>query len=354
MDRYVPPFWGRRRGWMAVTQLVLAVLVLLLAGVGDRPDAIWIVGALAFAIAIASASQDIAIDAYAVEVLHTEEQGAAVGARLAFYRAAMLVSGGAAITLAARVGWPAVNALLAVVFGLMVLLTWWSPEPETQPTPPRSLREAVWLPLAGMLRRDRAIEILAFVLLYKLGDQLTQSLTRPFLIDMGYDAVHRGIALATVSVVLTILGTVVGGLVTTAAGLGHALWIFGALQIFSNAGYFLLSVLDQPNLVAMYGATGFEVFTAGLGMGAFGVLLLRLTEKRFSATQYALFSSLFALPRVVAGPITGFTVSAVGWPTFFLLTMALGIPGLVMLQRFVPVGVREPALDTGAIETHRV
>src|SRR4029450_9375156 len=107
MDRYVPPFWGRRRGWMAVTQLTLAVLVLLLAGVGERPDAIWVIGALAFAIAIASASQDIAIDAYAVEVLRKEEQGAAVGARLAFYRAAMLVSGGVSITLAARSRSPA-------------------------------------------------------------------------------------------------------------------------------------------------------------------------------------------------------------------------------------------------------
>ena len=346
MDRYVPPFWGRRRGWMAVTQLALAVLVLLLAGVGERPDAIWVVGALAFAIAIASASQDIAIDAYAVEVLRKEEQGAAVGARLAFYRAAMLVSGGVAITLAARIGWPAVNALLAVVFVLMIVLTWRSPEPETRPVPPRTLRDAVWLPLVGMFRRHRALEILAFVMLYKLGDQLTQSLTRPFLIDMGYDAVHRGIALASLSVVLTILGTFAGGFVTTLAGLGHALWIFGALQIFSNAGYFLVAVLDQPNLVAMYGATGFEVFTSGLGMGAFGVLLLRLTEKRFSATQYALFSSLFALPRVVAGPITGFTVSAVGWPSFFLLTMVLGLPGLLMLARFVPIGVREPDLES--------
>jgi len=213
------------------------------------------------------------------------------------------------------------------------------------PSPPRSLRDAVWLPLVGMFRRNRAVEILGFVVLYKLGDQLTQSLTRPFLIDMGYDAVHRGIALASLSVMLTITGTFVGGIVTTTTGLGHALWIFGVLQIFSNAGYFLLSVLDGPNLVAMYGATGFEVFTSGLGMGAFGVLLLRLTEKRFSATQYALFSSLFALPRVVAGPITGFTVAAIGWPSFFLLTMALGVPGLLMLARFVPIGVREPELD---------
>jgi PAT family beta-lactamase induction signal transducer AmpG len=345
MDRYVPPFWGRRRGWMAVTQIALAALVLLLAGAGERPEAIWVVGALAFAIAIASASQDIAIDAYAVDVLRKEEQGAAVGARLAFYRAAMLVSGGAAITLAARIGWPAVNALLALVFALMVALTWRSPEPEAQPAPPRTLRDAVWLPFAEMLRRHRALEILAFVVLYKLGDQLTQSLTRPFLIDMGYDAVHRGIALATLSVVLTILGTFAGGIVTTLAGLGHALWIFGVVQIFSNAGYFLLSVLDRPNLVAMYAGVGFEVFTAGLGMGAFGVLLLRLTEKRFSATQYALFSSLMAVPRVVAGPITGFTVDAVGWPAFFLITMVLGIPGLMMLARFVPPGVREPDFD---------
>jgi PAT family beta-lactamase induction signal transducer AmpG len=342
MDRYVPPFWGRRRGWMAVAQIVLTVLVLLLAGAGERPEAIWVVGALAFAIAIASASQDIAIDAYAVEVLRKEEQGAAVGSRLAFYRAAMLVSGGAAITLASRIGWPAVNALLALVFVLMVALTWRSPEPDAQPTPPRTLRDAVWLPFAEMLRRPRAVEILAFVALYKLGDQLTQSLTRPFLIDMGYDAVHRGIALASLSVVLTVLGTFVGGIVTTLAGLGHALWIFGVVQIFSNAGYFLLSVLERPNLAAMYAGVGFEVFTAGLGMGAFGVLLLRLTEKRFSATQYALFSSLFALPRVIAGPITGFTVSAVGWPAFFLITMVLGIPGLLMLARFVPPGVREP------------
>jgi PAT family beta-lactamase induction signal transducer AmpG len=345
MDRYVPPFWGRRRGWMAVTQIALAALVLLLAGAGERPEAIWVVGALAFAIAIASASQDIAIDAYAVDVLRKEEQGAAVGARLAFYRAAMLVSGGAAITLAARIGWPAVNALLALVFALMVALTWRSPEPEAQPAPPRTLRDAVWLPFAEMLRRHRALEILAFVVLYKLGDQLTQSLTRPFLIDMGYDAVHRGIALATLSVVLTTLGTFAGGIVTTLAGLGHALWIFGVVQIFSNAGYFLLSVLDRPNLVAMYAGVGFEVFTAGLGMGAFGVLLLRLTEKRFSATQYALFSSLMAVPRVVAGPITGFTVDAVGWPAFFLITMVLGIPGLMMLARFVPPGVREPDFD---------
>jgi MFS transporter, PAT family, beta-lactamase induction signal transducer AmpG len=342
VDRYVPPFWGRRRGWMALTQVALAVLGLLLAGVGRQPDALWVVAAIAIAIALASATQDIAYDAYAVEVLRQEEQGAAVGAKTALYRAAMVVSGGAAITAAAQYGWPAVNVLLALVYVPILFLTWKAPEPEVEAPAPRSLREAVWLPFLGFLTRHRALEILAFVLLYKIADQLAQSLTRPFLIDMGYSAYHRGIALATVSVVATIAGAFVGGWVTTLAGLGHSLWVFGILQVFSNFGYFLLSRLPAPNIPFMYGAAGFELFTSGLGTGAFSVLLLRLTQKRFSATQYALYSSLFALPRVLAGPISGFAVDALGWPTFFVSTMVLGIPGLAMLARFVPIGVREP------------
>jgi len=342
MDRYVPPFWGRRRGWMAVTQVALAAISLLLAGVGRHPDAIWVVGALALAVALASASQDIAVDAYAVEVLHKDEQGAAVGARIALYRAAMVVSGGAAITAAGRLGWPTVNLILALVYLPMLLITWKAPEPAEQTPVPTTLREAVWQPFLGFLGRHRALEILAFVLLYKFSDQLTQALTRPFLIDMGYNADHRGIALATVGMVATIVGALAGGWVTTLAGLGHSLWIFGFLQIFSNLGYYVVSLAGGPVLPLMYGATSFELFTSGLGTGAFSVLLLRMTQKRFSATQYALFSSLFALPRLLAGPIAGFAVDAIGWSAFFLSTLVMGIPGLVMLARFVPIGVREP------------
>ena len=351
MDRYVPPFWGRRRGWMAVTQVALFAFGLMLAGVGARPESVWVVGALALAVALASASQDIAIDAYAVEVLHKEEQGAAAGARTALYRAALLVSGGVSITMAARIGWPAVNTLMAFVYVPMLVITWKSPEPEVQPPTPRTLGEAVWQPFLSFLTRPRALEILAFVVLYKVADQLAQALTRPFLIDMGYNADQRGVALATIGVTGTVVGAFLGGWVTTLAGLGHALWIFGFLQLFSNIGYYLLSILGGPNVPAMYAATGFELLTSGMGTGAFSVLLLRLTEKRFSATQYALFSSLFALPRVLAGPITGFAVSALGWPTFFLTTMVVGVPGLMMLGRFVPLGVREPDFEIETLPT---
>jgi PAT family beta-lactamase induction signal transducer AmpG len=350
MDRFVPPFWGRRRGWMALTQIALAIFSLWLAGVGDHPDAIWVVGALALAIAFASASQDIAYDAYAVDVLRPEEQGAASGARTAMYRAAMALSGGLAITLAGQWGWAVVNVLLALIYVPILFLTWKAAEPEEQPIPPRSLRDAVWQPFIGFLARHRALEILAFVVLYKFADQLAQALTRPFLIDMGYDEYHRGLALATVGLVATFSGAFIGGWITTLVGLGHSLWIFGILEVFSNLGYFLLSRAPGPSLAMMYAATSFELFTSGLGTGAFSVLLLRMTQKRFSATQYALFSSLFALPRLLAGPITGFAVDAMGWPTFFLSTMVFGIPGLVMLARFAPLGVREPEFTVEEVE----
>jgi PAT family beta-lactamase induction signal transducer AmpG len=341
MDRWVPPWLGRRRGWAAIAQVGLFLGTLALAGVGAHPETPWVVAALALAIAFASATQDIAIDAYVVDVLRQDEQGVAVGARTAMYRAAMFVSGGLSITLAARWSWPVVNALLAVLYVLALAVTWAAPEPERQPAPPRSMREAIWLPLLGLLARHRALEILAFVVCYKLADQLAGALTRPFLNEMGYDAFHRGFALATVGLATTLGGTFLGGALTNFLGLGHALWLFGFLQIFSNLGYVFVA-RSAVNVPLMYGATGFESLTSGMGTGAFSVLLLRLTERRFSATQYALFSSLFGLPRVVAGTFSGWLVHELGWADFFLATIAFGIPGMVLLARFVPLGVREP------------
>ena len=341
MDRYSPPFGGRRRGWALVCQVGLFACMLGLAGVGHHPDAPWVVAALAFAIAFASASQDIAIDAYAVDVLRKEEQGVVVGARFGFYRLAMYLAGATAITLGGQFSWPVVNIFLGFLYLPMMVITWKAPEPEGPPRTPRTLREAVWHPFLGFLARHRALEILAFVLLYKLADNLAQGLLRPFLVDKGYSDFDRGIALGTVGLVTIFAGTLLGGLLTNSMGLGHALWVFGFLQIFSNIGYVFVDRSEVSRLL-MYSATGFESFTQGLGTGAFSVLLLRMTQKRFSATQYALFSSLFALPRLASGPIAGFSVDAMGWEPFFWLTLLAGVPGMVMLQRFVPLGVREP------------
>ncbi|MFQ5766463.1 MAG: MFS transporter [Acidobacteriota bacterium] len=342
LDRYRPPFLGRRRGWALLAQIGLVATTLALAGVGHHPDAPWIVAALALSIAFASATQDIAIDAYAVDVLKKEEQGVVVGARTALYRGAMYVAGGLSITAAARFSWPVVNVGLACLYLPMMIITWKAPASPPQRAALRSLKQAVWYPFLGFLSRDRALEILAFVFFYKLADNLASSLLRPFLVDMGYTSLDRGLALATLGLAATLTGTFLGGFLTTGMGLGHSLWVFGLLQIFSNIGYVLVARAGIDRIL-LYSAMGFESLTQGLGTGAFAVLLLRMTQKRFSATQYALFSSLFGLPRILAGPISGFSVDAMGWENFFWLTMLAGLPGLVLLQRFAPLGVREPS-----------
>jgi PAT family beta-lactamase induction signal transducer AmpG len=347
MDRYPLPFLGRKRGWILLSQVVLFALGLWLSGVSDHPEAVWVIGALALAIAFASASQDIAIDAYTVEVLRREEHGMATGARFAFYRAAMLVSGGVSITLAAETSWTLVNALLALAYVPFMVVTWLAPEPEAAPEPPKTLREAVFGPFLGLLARHRALEILAFVVLYKLSDNLTQALTRPFLVQVGFGDFDVGIATATIGQAAAVAGTFLGGLLTESLGLGRALWIFGFLQLFSNLGYAAVAQVGV-NRPVMYLAQAFELGSSGMGSGAFGVLLLRLTQKRFSATQYALLSSLFTLPRILAGPIAGVLADAMGWRDFFVLTVVFGIPGMVMLARFVPWSVRDPTFDLEA------
>ncbi len=360
MDRFPPPFLGKRRGWILVSQAALLALGLSLAAVAHRSDAVGMIGAITLLTGLAAATQDIAIDAYAVDVLRREEQGPAVGARTALYRAAMFVSGGVAITLAAPFdvtlggatfhwpgSWGVVNLLLALCYVPSLWLTLRSPDPEEVVEPPRRLRDAVWGSFLGFLGQHRALEILAFVVLYKLSDNLTQALTRPFLVQVGFGPVDVGVATATIGLVATLIGTLLGGVLTDSLGLGRALWIFGFFQIVSNLGYAVVAQVG-PNRLVMYAATAFELGSTGLGSGAFGVLLLRLTQKRFSATQYALLSSLFTLPRVLAGPVAGVMADAIGWRDFFIFTIVTGIPGMVMLARFVPWGVRDPVFQVAA------
>jgi PAT family beta-lactamase induction signal transducer AmpG len=174
-----------------------------------------------------------------------------------------------------------VNYLMAACWIPLLIVTWKSPEPDVVPDPPKTLKQAVWEPFLGFLAQHRALEILAFVVLYKLSDNLTQALTRPFLVQVGFDATDVGVVTGTISLVATLVGTFLGGLLTNSLGLGRALWVFGFFQIFSNLGYALVAQVG-PNKAVMYGAVAFELGSTGLGSGAFGVLLLRLTQKRFS------------------------------------------------------------------------
>jgi PAT family beta-lactamase induction signal transducer AmpG len=238
------------------------------------------------------------------------------------------------------IGWGPTLSVLALLFVALMPVAARAPEPEVQVAPPRSMREAVWEPFVGFFQKSRALEIAFFILLYKLADNLAVALVQPFLLELHYDAVDVGIASGTVGLVFTIVGTFVGGFLTTRLGVGRALWLFGILQCFAGAGYAVVAMVGVHRPL-MYASVALEAGASGMGTGAFSVLLLRLTQKRFSATQYALFSSVFAMGATIAGPIAGAVADAVGWRDFFLFTIACGVPGLLMLQRFVPWATRD-------------
>jgi PAT family beta-lactamase induction signal transducer AmpG len=363
MDRFGPRIagMGRHRSWILVCQLFLMATILGLAGVSRTAD-VGVVAILALWIAFGSASQDIVIDAYAVEVLERSEQGIAVGARTALARSAVLLAGAVTITLGQRLGWPPVFAGLALLFLPMAGVVLWSPEPAAQLPSPRTLRQAVLDPLIDLFRRSGALPILLFLVLYKFGENLATALIRPFLIQKCYVPEDVGLATATVGLTALIAGPFIGGIATDRIGLTRSLWLFGAIQAVGFLGYIAVDQLTpgtpcaggvvgavlQPvsHRVIMLLSIAVENFCQGMATGAFGVMLLRMTQKQFSATQYALFSSIFAVGRILAGPIAGFTADAVGWTPFYLLATAASIPGLLLLQRFAPLGSREPALDT--------
>ncbi len=362
MDRYGPRFGsvGRRRSWILICQLFLMASILALAGFAHATD-VGVIAVLALLIAFGSASQDIVIDAYAVEVLERSEQGLAVGARNALARSAVLVAGALTITAGQRLGWPPVFTVLALMFVPLAAVVLWSPEPEAAVLAPRSLRDAVFDPLLELFRRSGALPILGFLVLYKFGENLATALIRPFLIQKCYSPEDVGVGTATIGLIALIVGAFLGGVSTDRIGLTRSLWLFGAIQSVGFLGYVVIdqltpgspcaggvvgAILQPPShRVAMLAAIGVENLCQGMATGAFGVMLLRMTQKQFSATQYALFSSIFAVGRIVTGPIAGFTADAIGWTPFYLCATAASIPGLLLLQRFAPLGGREPALD---------
>jgi PAT family beta-lactamase induction signal transducer AmpG len=362
MDRFGPRFgrMGRRRSWILVCQLFLMLTILALAGAASAD--VGVIAVIALLIAFGSASQDIVIDAYAVEVLERSEQGLAVGARNALARSAVLVAGALTITAGQRLGWPPVFVFLALLFIPMAGVVLWSPDPEASVLPPRSLRRAVLDPLVELFRRSGALPILGFLVLYKFGENLATALIRPFLIQKCYAPEDVGVGTATIGLIALIVGAFLGGVATDRIGLTRSLWLFGVIQSVGFLGYVvvdrltpgnpcaggLVGVVVQPlsHRAIMLGSIGVENLCQGMATGAFGVMLLRMTQKQFSATQYALFSSIFAVGRIVTGPIAGFTADAIGWTPFYLFATAASIPGLVLLQRFAPLGGREPQLES--------
>jgi PAT family beta-lactamase induction signal transducer AmpG len=332
IDRYAPPWLGRRRGWMVLMQALLA-LGMLAMGCLSPGQSLLPLALLAVFVAFCSATQDIAFDAYRSDVLRKDERGAGAALSVLGYRLAMLVSGGLALIMADQwLGWGATYMLMGGLMLLVALASFWAPEPEVPAQMPRSLREAVIEPFREFFGRPEAITVLVLIVLYKLGDAFAGALSTTFLIRAaGYTATEVGTVNKLLGLASTIVGALAGGALMARLGLYRSLMLFGVLQAVSNLGFWVISVGPQ-NVWLMAAGVGIENLCGGMGTAAFVALLMGLCNQQFSATQFALLSALSAVGRTyLAGPLTPQLVQAAGWPTFFLLTVLIALPGLWLL-----------------------
>ncbi len=332
MDRFVPPFLGRRRGWMLVSQIALFFVIAAMAL--SRPRAHpGVLAALAFLVAFFSSSQDIVVDAYRTEILLPEELGPGAGVHILGYRVAMLTSGAVALILADRMPWRLVYLLMAGSLAVGIASSLLAPEPELSEKRPRTLKEAVVEPFLEFLSRRGASGILLFIVFYKLDVVLASALTTPFLLELGFTKTDIGAVTKGLGMAATIAGTLAGGAVVARAGMKSSLWIFGVLQSVSTLSFLLLARLGHhyPMMVA---AIGLENLCGGMGTAAYAAFLMSMCDRRYTATQYALLTSLMAVTRVVAGAPTGLLAKTYGWETYFAVSALAAIPGLLFLLRY--------------------
>jgi len=337
LDRYIPPFLGRRRGWLAVTQVGL-VLAIATMSLQNPAHALQGLAINALIIAFFSASQDIAFDAYRTDVLQDREMGAGAAIAVLGYRIALLVTGSWAFILADQLSWPTIYLLLAGIMALCISFAIWAPEPVLGDRPPTTLVEAVYLPFQEFFQRSgvmRGLLILLFIVLYKLGDALVNNMVTPFLLQIGFQQTDIGAIQGGMGLLATIVGALTGGAILSQMGINRALWVFGGLQAISNLAYWALANTGH-NYPLMIVAINIENFCAGLGTAAFVAFLMSLCNQRFSATQFALLSSLMAVSRDILVAPAGAIAQATGWPWFFLLSFVAALPGLLLLPIFAP------------------
>lgn len=337
MERYQFPALGRRRGWMLLTQLLLAAGIAAV-GVFDPGTSLWHISALAVGVAFFSASQDIVIDAYRRELLPDTELGIGNAVHVQAYRIAGLVPGSLALILAEHMPWSAVYLVVAAFMGVGVLTSLLLKEANAAPALPATLREAVVLPFRDFLGRNglqTALFTLAFMFFYKLGDSMATALSYPFYRELGFSLTEIGVIAKTASLGAVTVGGLLGGVWMIRLGIDRALWVFGVVQLVSILGFAVLAEAG-PDRTLLVGVIVFEYLGVGLGTAAFTAFIARATNPLFAATQFALLTALTALPRTVANAATGELVQLMGWTEFFLLCFLLGIPGMLLLPRVAP------------------
>lgn len=330
LDRFVPPLWGRRRGWILIAQLGLCISLFVLAHCQPLTQAS-LIGFIALLIAFLSASQDIAVDAYRTDILQPEERGLGAATYTFAYRMAMLVSGGLALVLADYLGWQLTYEVFAVLMGITTIATYFAPNVSGNDQPPQTFFSAVVDPFFDLFKREKILLILLFILLYKVGDALALALMSNFLLSqLGFTLTEVGLAYKTVGLFSTIVGAFVGGIFLTRLNILRALFWFGVLQAFSNLMFMFLAIVGKNYSLAA-STISIEAFCSGMSTAAFVAFLMSLCHSRYSATQFALLSALASAGRIFSGPIAALMVKHIGWVNFFGWTFILSLPGILLL-----------------------
>jgi PAT family beta-lactamase induction signal transducer AmpG len=337
MDRYKPPFLGRRRGWALITQVVLLVTIGML-GTFNPSESLFPILVMVFIISFFSASQDIVIDAYRRELLDDDELGTGTSIHINAYRLSALVPGSLALILADHLTWATVFWVTAAFMTVGIVMTLVVREVSDDTLAPHTLREAVVEPFREFFSRDGlrpAMTVLAFILLYKLGDNMAVALATPFYIDMGFSLTEIGTIAKFSALWASIAGSVIAGIAMLKLSINRALWIFGFVQILTILGFVWLSTVGHHPLGLFLVVSG-EYLGVGMGTVALTAFLARETSRAFTATQFALFSSIVVIPRTFANASTGILIEWMGYTSFFLVCVMVAVPGMLMLFKVAP------------------
>ena len=334
LDRFTLPFLGRRRGWLLIAQIAL---MLSIAGLGltDPGNNPWMVAFAAFLVTFFSASQDIVVDAFRREDLPDKELGLGSSLYINGYRVGMLLASGGGLIMADQISFSFVYLIMAACILPGVFTTLLAREPEITAGTPKTISEAVLDPLVEYLSRQDALWILAFILFYKIGDTMASAMTIPFYLDIGFSKTQVGAVVKLFGFWATIVGGLTGGVLMLRLGINRSLLVFGFLQAISTAGFAVLARIGYsiPTLSAVI---AFENLSSGMGTAAYVAFMASITNKKFTATQYALLSSLMGVPRVLASAPTGFLAKNIGWEGFFIACTLVAIPGMLLLLKFAP------------------
>jgi len=338
LDRYVIRVLGRRRGWMLLTQLALMATIAWMGTLSPHDELSWVIYA-ATAVAFLSATQDIAIDAYRRELLSNAELGLGNAVHVNAYRIAGLIPGSLSLILADHLPWQMVFAVTALFMLPGMAMTLAVAEPAVAGTLPKTLRAAVVEPFREFIGRAgvrSALLVLGFIFLYKLGDSMCTALATPFYLDMGFTKSDIGLIAKNAGLWASVIGGMLGGLWMLRIGINRGLWLFGVVQVVSILGFAWLAHEGRPDKAMLAFVIAFEALGVGLGTAAFTAYIARATDPRYTATQFALFTSLAAVPRTIVNASTGWIVEQTGWFNFFLLCTLLALPGMLLLLRVAP------------------